>query len=168
MAIMEVLKIEKSKNSLLYKKTKPIDTVDLKIQKIFDNMRETMFDSCGIGLAANQVGVDKRLIVINLNGDVDRKEQDTIYLANPKIDKKSDEMITYSEGCLSIPGFYEDVLRHEKITVSYIDYNNVRQKINAKGLLSICLQHEIDHLNGIVFIDHIDKDKKEYIEKSFA
>ena len=77
-------------------------------------------------------------------------------------------MITYSEGCLSIPGFYEDVLRHGKITVSYIDYNNVRQKINATGLLSICLQHEIDHLNGIVFIDHIKEDKKEFIEKSFA
>lgn len=165
MAIMEVLKIP---NSFLYKKTKPIDTVDLKIRKIFDDMRETMFDSCGIGLAANQVGVDKRLIVINLNGDEDRKEQDAIYLANPKIEKKSDEMITYSEGCLSIPGFYEDVLRHEKITVSYIDYNNVRQKINATGLLSICLQHEIDHLNGIVFIDHIREDKKEFIEKSFA
>lgn len=147
----------------------PVDSVDDSIRALMDDMLETMYDAPGIGLAAIQIAVPKRVIVI----DVAKREDEAasakpIFLANPEILWASEELSTYEEGCLSVPDFYEDVLRPAHVRVGYLDREGRRQEMEAEGILATCVQHEIDHLNGILFIDHISRLKRERILKKFS
>ncbi len=141
----------------------PVDTVTDELRRFIDDMIETMYASGGIGLAAVQVGVHKRVLVM----DIDYRDENTkgtpLVLINPEIAGSSVEISTYQEGCLSFPGQYADVKRPEKVTVKYIDYNGKSQTMEADGLLATCVQHEMDHLNGITFVDHISALKRDVI-----
>ncbi|AFX98549.1 peptide deformylase [Candidatus Endolissoclinum faulkneri L2] len=136
----------------------PVAFVDKEILTLMEDMLETMYDAPGIGLAAPQVGVTKRVIVL----DVSKKDsqQAPLCLANPEIIWRSYDNITYEEGCLSLPDFYTDVKRSAAVKVRYVDRNGHKQEIHAKGLLAICLQHEIDHINGILLVDNISRLKR--------
>lgn len=144
----------------------PIEQVDEAVRKLSDDMLETMYDAPGIGLAAIQVGIPKQLLVIDLSKE-DEEKQPQIFI-NPKILKSSDERSTYEEGCLSIPDYYAEVERPSRITVKYLDISGKEQIIEAEGLLATCLQHEIDHLNGVLFIDYISRLKREMVIKKFT
>tara|TARA_B100000963_G_scaffold206286_1_gene179664 strand:- start:951 stop:1361 length:411 start_codon:yes stop_codon:yes gene_type:complete len=122
-----------------------------------------MYAAPGIGLAAVQVGVLKRIIVIDLSKDGQKKEP--LFIVNPQITFKSDELISYEEGCLSIPNHFAEVKRPSSCKVNFLDYNGKKREINADGLLATCVQHEVDHLNGVLFIDHLSKLKKDIIIK---
>jgi peptide deformylase len=145
----------------LKKKSKPLASVDAETRQLMDDMLETMYAAPGIGLAAPQVGVLKRVIVL----DIDREEVKTgpLVMANPEIVEASDEDATYEEGCLSVPEHYSDVARPAKVTVRYLDRDGKKQEMICDGLLSTCVQHEIDHLDGILFIDHISSLKRNMI-----
>lgn len=154
---------------LLRVKSTPVAGVDLEIRTLMEDMLETMYDAPGIGLAAIQVGVPKRVLVM----DVARREEedskpDPICLANPEILWTSEEMSAYEEGCLSIPDYREEVFRPAKVKVGYLDQNGKHQELDAEGLLATCVQHEIDHLNGVLFIDHISRLKRDRILKKFS
>ncbi|WP_036260013.1 peptide deformylase [Methylocapsa aurea] len=147
----------------------PVERVDDSIRALMDDMLETMYDAPGIGLAAIQIAVQKRVIVL----DVAKRQDDAasaapICLANPEILWASDELSVYEEGCLSIPEFYEDVQRPARVRVGYLDREGRRQEIEADDILATCLQHEIDHLNGVLFIDHISRLKRDRIFKKFS
>lgn len=144
----------------------PVEQVDGAVRKLSDDMLETMYDAPGIGLAAIQVGIPKQLLVIDLSKE-DEEKQPQIFI-NPKILKSSDERSTYEEGCLSIPDYYAEVERPSGITVKYVDISGKEQIIEAEGLLATCLQHEIDHLNGVLFIDYISRLKREMVIKKFT
>jgi len=145
----------------LKKKSKPVDTVDAEVRQLMDDMLETMYAAPGIGLAAPQVGVLKRVIVL----DIDREDVKTgpLFLANPEVIEASDEDVTYEEGCLSVPEHYSDVVRPAKVRVRYLDRDGAAQEMACEGLLATCVQHEIDHLDGILFIDHISALKRNMI-----
>lgn len=146
--------------------SKPLETVDARVLKLADDMLETMYDAPGIGLAAIQVGEPLRLLVIDVAKEEEgRKPQVFI---NPEIIASSDTRSTYEEGCLSIPGYYAEVERPAEITVNYIDRDGKQQQLAAEGLLATCLQHEIDHLDGILFIDHISRLKRDMVVKKFT
>ena len=123
-----------------------------------DDMVETMYEANGIGLAAIQVGVPKCLAVIDL--DPRGPTSKVIYLINPAVVQRSDELSTYHEGCLSVPEIWDDVQRPARITVDYLNENGAKQLVSAEGLFATCLQHEIDHINGLLFIDHLSKLKR--------
>jgi peptide deformylase len=129
-------------------------------------MFETMYDAPGIGLAAIQVAVPKRVVTMDLSKK--EEEQQPLVFINPEILWRSDEKATYEEGCLSIPEFYEEVERPAQVRVKYLDLNGKEQELEANGLLATCLQHEIDHLNGVLFIDHISRLKRARVTKKFA
>jgi peptide deformylase len=139
--------------------------VDASTRKLFDDMLETMYDAPGIGLAAIQVGVPRRLVVIDLSKEGEDKKP--LFLANPEIVWSSEEEGEYEEGCLSIPEFFEMVQRPKDIRVRYLDRQGEAQELSASGVLSTCLQHEIDHLNGVLFIDYISKLKRDRVVKKF-
>jgi peptide deformylase len=145
----------------LKKKSQPVDSVDAEIRQLMDDMLETMYDAPGIGLAAPQIGELRRVIVL----DIDREDLKTgpILMANPEIIEASDEDATYEEGCLSVPEHYSDVVRPAKVTVRYLDRDGETREMTCEGLLSTCVQHEIDHLDGILFIDHISALKRNMI-----
>jgi peptide deformylase len=145
----------------LKKKSKPIASVDAEVRQLMDDLLETMYAAPGIGLAAPQVGVLKRVIVL----DIDREEVKTgpLFMANPEVIAASDEDATYEEGCLSLPEHYSDVVRPAKVTVRYLDRDGKKQEMACEGLLSTCVQHEIDHLDGILFVDHISALKRNMI-----
>ncbi|HZG31497.1 MAG TPA: peptide deformylase [Ensifer sp.] len=146
--------------------SKPLETVDARVLKLADDMLETMYDAPGIGLAAIQVGEPLRLLVIDVAKEEEgRKPQVFI---NPEIIASSDTRSTYEEGCLSIPGYYAEVERPAEITVNYIDRDGKQQQLAAEGLLATCLQHEIDHLDGVLFIDHISRLKRDMVVKKFT
>ena len=128
-----------------------------------DDMLETMYSAPGIGLAAVQVGILKRLIVIDISKEDEKKNP--IFFVNPEIIYQSNKTSTYEEGCLSLPGFYAEVERPTECHINYLDYNGKRKKLEADGLLATCIQHEVDHLNGVLFIDHISKLKRDMIIK---
>jgi len=136
-----------------------------KLQLIRD-MLETMYVANGIGLAAIQIGVPKRIIVIDLSKEKNKKTP--MYFVNPLIIKKNDEKTTYEEGCLSVPNQFAEIDRPSKCEVEYLDYNGNKQNLQAEGLLATCIQHEIDHLEGILFIDYLSKLKKEMIIKKLS
>lgn len=144
----------------------PVASVDREMARLIDDMFETMYDAPGIGLAAVQVGVPKRIITV----DVAKKDEpsDPRVLLNPEIVWSSDALSVYEEGCLSIPEIHEDVERPASVRVRYLDRDAKPQEIEAEGLLAVCLQHEIDHLNGVLFIDHISKLKRDRIVKKFS
>lgn len=151
---------------LLRQLSKPVERVDSDILKLADDMLETMYDAPGIGLAAIQVGVARRLLVIDVSRE-DEEKRPLVFI-NPEILTSSDERSTYEEGCLSIPDYYAEVERPAKVTVRSIDREGKEQTIEAEGLLATCLQHEIDHLNGVLFIDHISRLKREMVIKKFT
>ncbi|GAB4517481.1 MAG: peptide deformylase [Parvularculaceae bacterium] len=126
-------------------------------------MLETMYDAPGIGLAAIQIGVPKRVIVMDLSDRQNGEPPEPRYFVNPEILDPSEETTLYEEGCLSVPEFYEEVERPERCRVKFLDYNGEPQILEAEGLLATCIQHEIDHLNGVLFIDHLSKLKRDAI-----
>ncbi len=147
----------------------PVERVDDSIRALMDDMLETMYDAPGVGLAAIQIAVPKRVVVIDVAKRQDEAASaDPIRLANPEILWASEELSTYEEGCLSVPDFYEDVLRPARVRVGFLDRDGRRQEIEADGILATCLQHEIDHLNGVLFVDHISRLKRDRILKKFS
>jgi len=150
----------------LRQKSAAVKKIDADIRRLVDDMFETMYDAPGIGLAAIQVGVPKRVITMDLSKK-DEPDQPRVFI-NPEILSTSDEEATYEEGCLSIPEFYEEVTRPVQVQVKYLDLDGKEQVLDAKGLLATCLQHEIDHLNGVLFIDHLSKLKRDRVIKKFA
>src|SRR5690348_6753435 len=158
---MAVRTILTAPDSRLKKKSKPVASVDAEVRQLMDDMLETMYEAPGIGLAAPQIGVLKRVIVL----DIDREAVKTgpIVLANPAIVEASDEDAIYEEGCLSVPEHYSDVPRPAKVTVRYLDREGATQEMACEGLLATCVQHEIDHLDGILFVDHISALKRNMI-----
>lgn len=141
----------------------PVEAVDEEIRTLMDDMLETMYKAPGIGLAACQIGVTKRVIVVDVSDD---KEEPRPYcMANPEILWASDEKSVYQEGCLSLPEQYAEVERPVAIKVAYLDENGERQELETDGLLATCIQHEIDHLNGVLFVDHLSKLKRGMIMK---
>jgi peptide deformylase len=145
--------------------SKPVKQVDAAARAVFDDMLETMYDAPGIGLAAIQIGVAQRMLVIDLSKDGEDKKP--LFFANPEIIWSSEDESDYEEGCLSIPDFYEMVQRPKEIKVQYRDRQGEALELHAAGLLATCLQHEIDHLNGILFIDHISRLKRARVIKKF-
>ena len=163
MAIKKIITIP---DPILRKKSIPVKTVDNEIKKLMDDMLETMYNAPGIGLAAVQIGVLKKIVVMDISKDPDRKSP--MYFVNPEIIWKSNERATYEEGCLSIPNQFANIERSEKCKVKYLDYNVTTNEMDAEGLVATCIQHEIDHLNGILFIDYLSKLKKDMIVKKIV
>ena len=151
---------------ILRKKSDYLEKVDDELRILMDDMLETMYAAPGIGLAAVQIGILKRLIVIDITKNDEKK--DPLFLINPKIISKSSNTSTYEEGCLSLPGHFAEIERPAECQVSYMDYNGKKKEMTAKGLLSTCIQHEVDHLNGVLFIDYLSKLKKDMIIKKLV
>ena len=158
---MALLPILTAPDSRLKKKSQLVDAVDDELRRLMDDMLETMYAAPGIGLAAPQVGVLKRLVVL----DIDREDVKTgpLFLVNPEIIEVSDEDASHEEGCLSVPDHYSEVARPAKVRVRYLDRDGKQQEMACEGLLSTCVQHEIDHLDGVLFIDHISALKRNMI-----
>ncbi len=148
---------------LLRKVSEPVNSVNKEVKNLMDDMLETMYAAPGIGLAAVQIGVLKRIIVIDLSKDNEKKNP--LFIVNPEITFKSNELISYEEGCLSIPNQFAEVKRPSSCKLNFLDYNGKKKEISADGLLATCIQHEVDHLDGILFIDHLSKLKKDLILK---
>ena len=153
-------------NEILRKKSLPVDSVDKDLQILMDDMLETMYASPGIGLAAIQVGIPKSVIVL----DIEQKEgnKKPLFFVNPEIIQKSKNLSTYEEGCLSVPGQFAEIDRPDKCHIKYLDYYGEKKEINAEGMLATCIQHEMDHLEGILFIDYLSKLKKTMIIKKLS
>ncbi|MBQ8379291.1 MAG: peptide deformylase [Clostridia bacterium] len=154
---MAIREIRKDGDEILAKKSKEVDVIDDKIKQLAQDMLDTMYKSDGIGLAACQVGMLKRMIVYDIRYIEEDGKKEGHVLINPKITSRSKTMVEVEEGCLSFPDVYKNVLRHEKITVEYTDLDGKKKKINAKDMEAIVLQHEIDHLDGIVFLDRYEE-----------
>tara|TARA_B100001063_G_C16745014_1_gene546973 strand:- start:1095 stop:1619 length:525 start_codon:yes stop_codon:yes gene_type:complete len=163
---MTVQKILTEPDPILRKKCSPIANVDDDLRKILKNMLETMYKAPGIGLAAIQVGILKRAVVIDVSKEDEKKNP--LFLINPEIIYRSNETSTYEEGCLSLPGQYAEIERPSKCQLKYIDFDGKAKELKAEGLLSTCIQHEIDHLDGILFIDYLSKLKKTMIIKKLS
>src|ERR1700693_3418812 len=163
MAVRAIIKLPDKRLRL---KSEPIQKIDAGIKKLVDDMFETMYDAPGIGLAAVQLGIAKRVVTMDLS----KKEDDSkpLVFINPEVTWTSDEKATYEEGCLSIPEYYEEVERPAKVKVKYLDRDGKPHETEAKGLLATCLQHEIDHINGVLFIDHLSRLKRSLIIKKFT
>jgi len=144
----------------------PVEKIDDDLTRLIDDMLATMYAAPGIGLAAIQVGVPKRVVTMDL-AKTEEGHAPQVFI-NPRILWTSDERATYEEGCLSIPEYYEEVERPAQVKVAFLDRDGAAQEIEADGLLATCLQHEIDHLNGVLFIDHISKLKRDRVTKKFA
>ena len=160
---MAIKKILVEPNKLLRQVSQPVEEVDKQIQKIMDDMLETMYSANGIGLAAIQIGVPKNLIVIDLL--TKEKKKNPMFFVNPKIIKKSSKMSKYEEGCLSIPNLFAEIQRPSECEIEYLDYKGNKRSLKATGLLATCIQHEMDHLKGILFIDYLSKLKRDRILK---
>ena len=158
---MALLKILEVPNPLLKKKSEKIETVTDEIRKTLNDMLDTMYDAPGVGLAAPQVGLLKRMVVIDVTRDDEPKKP--YKMINPVITAHSETTTIHDEGCLSVPEQYAPVERFETVTVEYTDENGEQQKLSADGLLSICIQHELEHLEGKLFIDHLSKVKRDMI-----
>jgi len=163
---MTIKKILVEPNKLLRQVSQPVKEVNKQIQKLMDDMLETMYSANGIGLAAIQIGEPKNLIVIDLL--TKEKKKNPMFFVNPKILKKSSKMSKYEEGCLSIPNLFAEVQRPSECEIEYLDYEGNRKSLKAAGLLATCIQHEIDHLKGILFIDYLSKLKRDIILKKLS
>jgi peptide deformylase len=155
---MAVLDIITAPDPRLKIKAKPVNKVDAKVRRLMDDMVETMYRAVGIGLAAPQVGVAQRVIVVDVARDGEKPQP--MRIANPEIVWRSEETAIANEGCLSLPEQYADVSRAAEIRLRYLDHENEIREIEAKGLLATCLQHEVDHLDGMLFVDHISTLKR--------
>ena len=151
---------------ILRKKSESLEKVDNELRILMDDMSETMYAAPGIGLAAVQVGVLKRLIVIDISKNKEKKNP--LFLINPEIVSKSNKTSIYEEGCLSLPGYFAEIERPAECKVEYLDYDGKKSEMNANGLLATCIQHEVDHLNGVLFIDYLSKLKKDMIVKKLV
>jgi peptide deformylase len=147
-------------------KARPVPAVDDKVRRLMDDMLDTMYGAIGIGLAAPQVGQSRRVIVLDVAREGEKPRP--LQLANPEILWRSPELTTGNEGCLSLPEHYAEVTRPAKIRLRYLDYQNEIREIEASGLLAMCLQHEIDHLDGVLFVDHISALKRGMILRKLA
>jgi peptide deformylase len=147
-------------------KARPVRAVDAKIRRLMDDMLDTMYGAIGVGLAAPQVGQSSRVIVLDVAREGEKPQP--MQLANPEILWRSPELTTGNEGCLSLPEHYAEVTRPAKIRLRYLDYQNEIREIEASGLLAMCLQHEIDHLDGVLFVDHISSLKRGIILRKLA
>ena len=163
---MALKKILTEPNKILRQKSLPVEKVDGDLQKLMDDMVETMYAAPGIGLAAVQVGVPKRIIVL----DIASKEEprNPMYFINPEIINKSKTNSTYEEGCLSVPGQFAEIDRPSNCHIKYLDYFGQPKELKAEGMLATCIQHEMDHLEGILFIDYLSKLKKSMIVKKLS
>jgi peptide deformylase len=163
MALREIIKLPDPRLRLV---SKPVKKVDDDLRRLVEDMFETMYDAPGIGLAAIQVAVPLRVVTADLAKD-EQPPAPQVFI-NPEVVWASEEMSIYEEGCLSIPEFYEDVERPARVKVKYLDLEGEMREVEADGLLATCLQHEIDHINGVLFIDHISRLKRERVIKKFA
>jgi len=153
-------------NKLLRQVSQRVEKVGDDERKLMDDMIDTMYDAPGIGLAAIQIGVPKRIIVMDISRDENKKEPR--YFVNPVIKNKNEEKAKYEEGCLSVPDQFAEIERPNTCEVEYLDYNGKKQILKANGLLATCIQHEMDHLEGILFIDYLSKLKKSMIIKKLS
>ena len=163
---MTVKTILTEPNQILRQVSKPVEKVGEEEKKLMDDMLETMYAANGIGLAAIQIGIPKRIIVIDLNRDEIQKKP--MYFVNPVIKNKDPLKATYEEGCLSVPNQFAEVDRPSKCEIEYLDYDGNKKLLKADGLLATCVQHEMDHLEGILFIDYLSKLKKSMIIKKLS
>ena len=163
---MAVKKILTEPNKILRQVSKSVEKVGKEEQQLMDDMLDTMYEANGIGLAAIQIGVPKRIIVMDISRNEEKKE--VRYFVNPVINNKNSEKVTYEEGCLSVPNQFAEIDRPSKCDVEYLDYNGKKKILHAEGLLSTCIQHEMDHLEGILFIDYLSKLKKSMIIKKLS
>ena len=163
---MTIRKILTEPDPFLRQKSKLVEKVDDSIRKIMDDMLETMYQAPGIGLAAIQIGIPKRIIVLDISKDPEKKEP--LYFVNPEKVYTSEDQATYEEGCLSVPGQFAEIDRPNKCHIKYLDYNGDSKELKAEGLLATCIQHEIDHLEGILFIDYLSKLKRSMITKKLS
>jgi peptide deformylase len=163
MALREIIVLPDKRLRLL---SDPVKAVDAEVRALVDDMFETMYKAPGVGLAAIQVGVAKRVVTVD-TAKKDEPENPQVFI-NPEIVWSSDDKSTYEEGCLSIPEYYEEVERPTQVKVRFMDLDGKAQEIEANGLLATVLQHEIDHTNGILFIDHISKLKRDRVIKKFT
>ena len=163
---MSVKTILTEPNKLLRQISKSVDRVGKEEQKLMDDMLETMYAATGIGLAAIQIGVPKRIIVMDIRNEDGKKEPR--YFVNPVIKNKDLLKVTYEEGCLSVPDQFAEIDRPSKCEIEYLDYNGDKKLLKAEGLLATCIQHEMDHLEGVLFIDYLSKLKKSMIIKKLS
>ena len=168
-------------NKILREKSLPVELVDQDLQKLMDDMLETMYAAPGIGLAAIQIGVPKRVIVMDIglrdksessnndNANENKKEKkNPMYFVNPEIITKSKDNSIYEEGCLSVPGQFAEIERSKECLIKYLDYHGQPKEILANGMFATCIQHEIDHLEGVLFIDYLSKLKRSMIVKKLT
>ena len=163
---MTVKKILTEPNKILRQISQPVNKVGKEEQELMNDMLETMYDANGIGLAAIQIGVPKRIIVLDISKKQDKKNP--MFFINPVIKNKNINLSTYEEGCLSVPDQFAEIDRPKTCEVEYLDYNGEKKILKAEGLLATCIQHEMDHLEGILFIDYLSKLKKTMIIKKLS
>ena len=163
---MTVRTILTEPNKILRQISQTVESVGKEEQLLMDDMLETMYAANGIGLAAIQVGIPKRIIVMDISKDENKKEP--MYFVNPVIKNKNPVKSTYEEGCLSVPNLFAEIDRPSKCDIEFLDYNGNKQTISAEGLFATCIQHEMDHLEGILFIDYLSKLKKSMILKKLS
>ena len=163
MAVRDILILPDKRLRLV---SKPVAKIDAATRALVEDMFETMYDAPGIGLAAIQVGEAKRVVTMDL-AKKDEPKEPRVFI-NPELIAKSDDKKTHEEGCLSIPEYYEEVERPASVAVRYLDLDGKQHEMEANGLLATCIQHEIDHLNGVLFIDHISKLKRDRVIKKFT
>jgi len=152
---------------ILRRVSEPVLRVDADVRRLADDMLETMYDAPGIGLAAIQIGEPLRMLVIDLSKEDAEEKAPQVFL-NPEVVRASDERSVYEEGCLSIPDYYAEVERPATVTLRYLGLDGAVHETEAEGLLATCLQHELDHLNGVLFIDHISKLKRDMVIRKFT
>jgi len=163
---MTIKKILTEPNKLLRQTSESVEKVGEKEKKIMDDMLDTMYEAPGIGLAAIQIGIPKRIIVMDISRDENKKEPR--YFVNPVIKNQNEEKSIYEEGCLSVPDQFAEIERPNSCEVEYLDYDGKKQTLKAEGLLATCIQHEMDHLEGILFIDYLSKLKRSMIIKKLS
>tara|TARA_X000001036_G_scaffold45856_1_gene36702 strand:- start:2419 stop:2946 length:528 start_codon:yes stop_codon:yes gene_type:complete len=164
---MTIRKILTEPDPFLRQKSEFVEKVDNFTRELMDDMLETMYNAPGIGLAAIQIGVPKRIIVLDVSYNSEKKKQ-PMYFVNPEIVSASKNDATYEEGCLSVPGQFANIDRPDKCHIKYLDYNGDTKELKAEGILATCIQHEMDHLEGILFIDYLSKLKKSMIIKKLS
>ena len=160
---MAIRKILQEPDPILRQISQPVETVGIEEQQLMDDMLQTMLDAPGIGLAAIQIGVPRRVIVLNISQEKNKKNP--MYFVNPVIKNKNNELSRYEEGCLSLKNVFVEVDRPNTCEVEYLDYNGEKRNLKCDGLLATCIQHEVDHLNGVLMVDYLSKLKKTMIIK---
>ena len=162
---MTILEILVAPDPKLSEVAKEVSDITKETRQILDDMLETMYKSNGVGLAATQVGIPQRLVVMDISITEEGEKKAPIKMVNPVVTEASEELSPYDEGCLSVPTFFEEVMRPARCTVNYLDENGKPHTMKADGFLATCVQHEIDHLDGVLFVDHISKMKRKMITK---